>query len=131
MTIFCIEKKKNTPFFKAEKLNSNDIQKCSFSQQFFNRSLVKSRRTAKRPTVLSSLLLELTIPTTIRKTNFLTNFRIFYKGSLFLQKNGKNQKFLGLNANRLEIKIRAQRGMTLLILIFYCDMPAKTLIYLV
>jgi len=36
--------------------DSHFIQKYDFSFQFFNRSLAKSRRTAKKPTVLNSLL---------------------------------------------------------------------------
>jgi len=58
------------------------IQDSDFSQkydffQFFNRSLVKTRRTAERPTVLKSLLPMLTIPITLRKIYFFTHFRIF------------------------------------------------------
>jgi len=49
-----------------------------FFMRFFNRSLVKSRRTAKGPTVLSSLLPKLTNPISLNKIYFLTNFRIFY-----------------------------------------------------
>jgi len=51
------------------------------------RSLAKSRRTAKRPTVLSSVRPMLTIIITLGKNYFLTNFRIFCKGHhLFLRK---------------------------------------------
>jgi len=39
--------------------------------------------------------------------------------------NGKNKKFLVLNAKRLEIKLRAQRGMTLIILTFTYIMPVE------
>jgi len=40
------------------------------------------------------------------------------------------EKHPGLNANRLEIKPRAQRGMAFLILTFVCSMVAKTLLTL-
>jgi len=66
-----------------------------FSFQFFNRSLsnqgvqqktarslAKSRRTAKRPTVLESLLYLLTMPIILRNIYFLTHFRIFYRGCI-------------------------------------------------
>jgi len=81
-------------FSKAKKKN----QKYDFSFQFFNRSLVKSRRTAKRPTVLNSLLPMLTIPITLGKIYFLTNFRIFCKGGTLvffgIQIMVKNTHFL-------------------------------------
>jgi len=68
-------------------------QKFDFSFRFFNRSLAKLRRTPKRPTVLSSLLNMLTNSITLRKIYFLTKFWLFFA------KNGKNQNFVGLNAN--------------------------------
>jgi len=73
----------------------------------------------------------LTIPITLKKIYFLTKFCIFCKGlhHVFFAKNGKNLKFLGFNANGLEIKLRAQRGMTFLILTICCIMPAKTKIF--
>jgi len=40
-----------------------------------------------------------------------------------------NLKFLGFNANGLEIKLRAQRGMTFFILTIFCIMPVKTMIF--
>jgi len=67
----------------------------------------------------------LTIPIIFKKNNFLTNFRIFYKGL--------HRQFLpgfpGLNANGLEIKQQAQRGMTFRILTFGCITAAKILIF--
>jgi len=45
----------------------------------------------------------------------------------FYSKNGKNQNFLGLNANGLEIKRRARRGMTFLILTFIFIMATVSL----
>jgi len=69
----------------------------------------------------------LTIPITLGKTYFLTNFRIFHKG--FFAKNGKNLTFSGLNARGLEFKPRAQQGMTFLIPTFICIVPTKTLIF--
>jgi len=60
--------------------DSDYCQKCEIFFRFFNRSLAKSRRTAKRPTVLSSLLDMLTITITLRKIYFAANFRIFCKG---------------------------------------------------
>jgi len=92
-------------------------------------SLAKSRRTAKRPTVLSSLLQLLAIPITLKKIYFLNSFRNFCKvcTSSFLAKIEENQTFQGLNANGLEIKRRARRGMTLLVLTFICIMAAKKL----
>jgi len=63
------------------KIQDSDFsQKYDFSFQFFNRSLVKSRRTAQIPTVLNSLLSMLTIPITLSKIYFLTKFGIFCKG---------------------------------------------------
>jgi len=73
--------------------------------------LVKTGRTAERLTVLSSLQPGLTISITFGKIYFLINFRIFY---IFV-KNGQKIKFPGFNVNRLEIKLRAQRGMAFLI----------------
>jgi len=74
---------------------SDFCQKCETFFRFFNRSLVKSRRTAKRPTVLSSLLDLLTIPITLREIYFLTNSSIFCKGvhHLFLRKMEKIKNF--------------------------------------
>jgi len=93
-----------------------------------NRSLANSRSTAKRPTALGSLLDRLTIPITLKKNYFLTKLRIFCKGvQPFFAKIGKAGKFPGLNANRLEIKQRAQRGMTFLVLTFIFNMAAKKL----
>jgi len=54
-------------FFKSKKKDSDFSQKYDFSLRFFNHSLGKSRRTAKRSTVLSSLLQMLTITTTSGK----------------------------------------------------------------
>jgi len=69
-----------------------------------------------------------TIPITLKKNFILTNFNIFYKGlhHLFLAKMAKIKNCQVL-MSRLEIKLRAQRGMTILILTFVCIMPAKTL----
>jgi len=47
---------------------------------------------------------------------------------MYFDKNGKNKKISGLNANGLEIKLRAQRGITFVILTIRCIMAAKTLI---
>jgi len=47
--------------------------------------------------------------------------------SSIFAKNGKNKKFPGLNVNRLEIKQRAQRDMTFLILTFIFILAAKKL----
>jgi len=55
----------------ALKQDSDFCQKYDFSLQFFNRSFAKSRRTAKRPTVLNSLLNMLTILITFKKNYFL------------------------------------------------------------
>jgi len=75
--------------------NSDFCQKCEILFRFFNRSLAKSRRTAKRPTVLSSWLDLLTIPITLREIYFLTNSSIFCKGvhHLFLRKMEKIKNF--------------------------------------
>jgi len=78
--------------------NSDFCQKCEIFFRFFNRSLAKSRRTAKRPTVLSSLLDMLTITITLGEIYFLANFRIFCTSSIFA-KNFK-KKLSGLNVNR-------------------------------
>jgi len=69
----------------------------------------------------------LTIPTTFREINFWTNFRIFC--NVFFAKNAKNKKFQGLNASRLEFKLRTQRGMTFLAVTFFCIMTVKTLLF--
>jgi len=67
------------------KIRDSDFsQKYDFSFQFFSRSLVKSRRTAKRPTVLNRLLPLLTIPITLRKIYFLTNFRLRLPGRVLI-----------------------------------------------
>jgi len=69
--------------------------KTLISQRFFNRSFVKTSRTAIRPTVLSSLRPILIIPITLRNIYFLTHFRIFCKGlhHSFLQKVVKTKHF--------------------------------------
>jgi len=71
------------------------LSKMRIFFRFFNRSLAKSRRKAKIPTVLSSLLDMLTITITLRKIYFLANFRFFCKGlhHLFLRKMKKIKKF--------------------------------------
>jgi len=97
------------------------LKKLIFSR-FFSCGLSKSRRTAKRPTVLNNWLPMLTIPTIFKTIYFLTNFRIFCRGGFI--KNGKNN-FPGLNANGLEIKQRAQRAMTLLVLMFIFFIASK------
>jgi len=75
--------------------NSDFCQKCDIFFRFFHRSLAKSRRTAKIPTVLSSLHNMLTILITFIKINFLTSFRIFGKGvyRLFFRKKSKIKNF--------------------------------------
>jgi len=73
-------------------------QKMFFFWRFFDRSLAKSRRTAKRQTVLSSFRPMLTILITLGKIYFLTNFRLFYSLSIFAT-IGKNLGFLDFNAN--------------------------------
>jgi len=86
--------KKGFTFFS--KIRYSDFsQNCDFSFQFLNRSSAKSRRTAKKPTVLNSLLNMLTIPITLRNIYFLTNFRFFCKGMhrLFLRKMSKIKNF--------------------------------------
>jgi len=45
---------------------------------------------------------------------------------MFFVKNGKNKKIVGLNANGLEIKLRAQRAITFVILTIRCIMAANT-----
>jgi len=70
--------------------DSDFCQKCEIFFWFFNRSLAKSRRTAKRLTVLSSLLDMLTITITLRKIYFLANFRIFCNIIYFCKKFQKN-----------------------------------------
>jgi len=83
--------KKGFKFFP--KIQDSDFcQKCDIFVRFFYRSSAKSRRTAKRPTVLCSLLNMLTIRINLRKINFLTNFRFFCKGVhrlFFLRKMSK------------------------------------------
>jgi len=63
--------------------------------RFFACILVKSRRTAKYPNVLSSLLAMVTIPFNFGKIYFLTKFRIFYKEihHVFLRKMAKIKHF--------------------------------------
>jgi len=76
--------------------NRSDFsQKYDFSFQFFSPSLIKLRRTTKRPTVLNRFPPLLTIPFTLRKIYFFTNFRIFYKGvhRLLLRKIRKVKNF--------------------------------------
>jgi len=109
--------------FLSKIRDSGFCQKFDIFFRFFHRSSAKSRRTAKRPTVLSSLLNMLTILIIFRKIYFLSNFRICY--ITFFAKNGKNQNFLGLNSNLLEIKRRARRGMTFLIRTYIFVMAAK------
>jgi len=71
--------------------NSDFCQKFDIYFLFFNRSSAKSRRTAKRPTVLNSLLNMLTIHITFWKIYFLTNFLNLCRGYItFFSKNGKN-----------------------------------------
>jgi len=54
---------------------------------------------------------------------------IFLKGvHHFFVENGTKLKFSGLNVNRLEILLRAQRGMTLHNWIIYCFFSDKILI---
>jgi len=97
--------------------NSDFCKKFEIFFRFFHRSSAKSRRTAKRPTVLNSLLNMLTILITFWKIYFLTNFLNFCSGlGHFFAKNVKNKKFLGLKASGLEIKLRAQQ----LIFFFEC-----------
>jgi len=74
--------------------NSDFCQKSDIFLRFFHRSSAKSRRTAKRPTVLSSLLNMLTILITFRKIYFLTNFLNFCKGCItFLREMAKIKNF--------------------------------------
>jgi len=76
------------------------------------------------------LLQLLAIPITLKKIYFLNSFRNFCKvctSRFFFAKIEENQTFQGLNANGLEIKRRARRGMTLLVLTFICIMAAKKL----
>jgi len=80
--------KKLGPDFFSKMQYSNFIQRCDFSFRFFNRSLAKSRRTAKRSTVLSRLLNILTNSIILRKIYFLSNFRMF-----FLRKMAWIEKF--------------------------------------
>jgi len=82
---------RNTDFIGRKIEVQNFVRKYSFFLGFFNCSFAKLRRTAKRPTVLSSWLPMLTIPITLSKIYFLTNFRIFYQ--VFLKKIGKIQHF--------------------------------------
>jgi len=49
---------------------------------------------------------------------------------MFFAKNGKNINFPGWNAIKLEIKPRAQRGMTFAILALNCNMTSKILTFL-
>jgi len=106
------------------------ITKIKFFENatFTSGSLAKSRRTAKIPTILSSLLQLLSIPITTYNLFFLPVFEIFVRGYfMFFSKNGKTQNFLGLNANGLEIKRRARRGVTFFILAFIFVMAVKPL----
>jgi len=59
----------------------------------FNHNSAKLSRTAKKPTVLGSLLLVLTIRIHFRTIYFLTNFRIFYTSSIFAKKKTKIKNF--------------------------------------
>jgi len=58
-------------------------------------------------------------------TGFLPIFAFFVRASSIFAKNEKNKKFPGLNVNRLEIKQRAHRDMTFLILAFTFILAAK------
>jgi len=60
---------------------------------------------------------------------FFKQLSHFLRADVFGE-NGKNNAFLGFNVKRLEIKLRVQRGMTLLIVTFTCNLAAKTLIFL-
>jgi len=81
--------------FLSKIQNSDFCQKCEIFFWFFHRSSANSRRTAKRPTVLSSLLNMLTILISFTKIYFLTNFCNFCKGlhHIFLRKMGKIENF--------------------------------------
>jgi len=60
--------------FLSKKTKFRFLSKFDIFFLFFHRSSAKSRRTAKRPTVLDSLLNMLTILITFWKIYFLTNF---------------------------------------------------------
>jgi len=79
----------------AKKKDSDFSQNHTFFQRFFNHSKAKSRRTAKRPTFLSSLQPMLTILVILGKIYFLTKFFIFYKGwhHVCLQKMSKVKSY--------------------------------------
>jgi len=81
--------------FLSKIQNSDFWQKCDIFFRFFYRSSAKSRRTAIRPTALSSLLNMLTILIIFIKIYFLTNFFIFCKGlhHLFLRILAKIKNF--------------------------------------
>jgi len=119
----------NTVFFYGQNSGFRFYSKNPNFQRFFRRSFVKSRRKNKRPTVLSSLLLMLTIPITLRNIYFLTHFRIFCHHH-FLEKFSKNKKISGLNTNGLEFKLRTQRSMAFHIVTIFSIMPAKTRTFL-
>jgi len=98
-TFVMAAKKQN---FYGEKKSSNFCRKFEiliFNKnatffRFFHSSSTKIRRTAKRPTVLSSLLNMLTILITFRKIYFLTKFIIFCRGCItFLRKMEKIKNF--------------------------------------
>jgi len=80
--------------FLSKIQNSDFCQKFEIFFRFFHRSSAKSRRTAKRPTVLNSLLNMLTILITFWKIYFLTNFLNFCRGFItFLRKMAKIKNF--------------------------------------
>jgi len=81
--------------FLSKLRNSDFCQKFDIFCWFFHCSSLNSRRTAKRQTVLSSLLNMLTIVITFMKIYFLSNFRFFCKGvhHLFLRKMAKMKNF--------------------------------------
>jgi len=75
--------------------NSDFCQKCETFFRIFHCSLANLKRTAKRPTVLSSLLKMLTILITFRKIYFLNNFFIFCRGCItFFRKMAENVKLI-------------------------------------
>jgi len=83
--------RKNGFKFFSKIQNSDFCQKWEIFFRFLHRSLAKLRRTAKRPTVLSSLLKMLTILITLRKIYFLANILIFCRGCItFFRKMAKN-----------------------------------------
>jgi len=65
----------------------------------------------------------------LEKFIFLAIFAFFIK-CIFV-KNGQKIKFPSFNANRLEIKLRAQRGMAFPIPTLICKMIAKIPVFLV